>query len=148
MGQEGVSASGRQALVNGLSTWSGAFTASTDQGVLEGQATFIEHGGRIYQLIGYSAQANWPRYSAEVREALSSFDKLTDPQALAVQPMRLHIERVGQRIQTRMSLREFQQRKPSSISLEELSLINQIEPDAVLQPGQLIKRITGKRVQD
>jgi hypothetical protein len=43
-----------------------------------------------------------------------------------------------------MTLREFQQRNPSAISIEELALINQVEPDAVLQPGQLVKRVTAK----
>jgi hypothetical protein len=36
-----------------------------------------------------------------------------------------------------MTLREFQRNSPSVISIEELALINQVEPDTVLQPGQL-----------
>jgi predicted Zn-dependent protease len=139
--QDGVSSSEvHRAKVNGLSTWTGAFTARTAQGDLDGQATFIEYGGRIYQLIGYSAQTNWPRYSAQILQALSSFAELTDPQALSVKPMRLRIERVRQS----MTLREFQRRSPSAISIEELALINQVEPDTVLQPGQLVKRVTAE----
>jgi predicted Zn-dependent protease len=139
--QEGVSSSEvRRVKVNGLPARTGAFTASTAGGDLDGQATFVEYGGRFFQLIGYSGQANWPRYSADVLRALSSFSKLTDPQALAVQPMRLRIERVKQR----MTLREFQQGRPSAVSIEELALINQIEPDTFLQPGQLVKRVTAK----
>ena len=54
--------------------------------------------------------------------------------------MRLRIQRVKQR----MTLREFQQGNPSAVSIEELALINQIEPDTFLQPGQLVKRVTAK----
>jgi len=54
--------------------------------------------------------------------------------------MRLRIERLGQS----MTLREFQRRSPSAISIEELALINQVEPDTVLQPGQLVKRVTAE----
>jgi len=143
--QQGVSASEvRQVRVNALPARTGAFVARTAQGDLQGQATFIEYGGRIYQLVGYSAQVNWPRYSAEVQRALSSFDRLTDPQALSVEPMRLRIERVGER----MTLREFQRRNPSPIPLEELALINQVGPDTVLETGQLVKRVTGKSVHE
>ncbi len=107
--QQGVSTSGvSRAAVNGLPAWTGAFTASTDQGTLQGRASFIEHRGRIYQLIGYSTQANWSRYSAEVQRALSSFGELTDPKALSVQPMRLRIEQVAQG----MTLRELPAAQP------------------------------------
>jgi hypothetical protein len=37
---------------------------------------------------------------------------------------------------------------PSAITPEELALINQLEPGTVLQPGQLVKRVTGRRVQE
>ena len=78
-----------------------------------------------------------------MQNSLSSFNRLTDRQALSVQPMRLLIERVGQR----MTLREFNERNPSPIPIEELALINQVEPDAVLQRGQLVKRVTGERLE-
>ena len=54
--------------------------------------------------------------------------------------MRLRIERVRQS----MTLREIKRRSPSVISIEELALINQVEPDTVLQPGQLVKRVTAE----
>ena len=54
--------------------------------------------------------------------------------------MRLRIERVRQS----MTLREFQMHNPSTISIEELALINQVEPDTVLLPGQLVKRVTAE----
>jgi hypothetical protein len=43
-----------------------------------------------------------------------------------------------------MTLREIKRRSPSVISIEELALINQVEPDTVLQPGQLVKRVTAE----
>jgi len=142
--QEGIKTSGvSRAAVNGLPAWSGAFTAATEEGTLVGQAAFVEYGGRIYQLIGYSTQPKWSGYSAEVRKSLISFGELTDQQALSVQPMRLLIEPAAQR----MTLQELQQRNPSPIPLEELALINQVEPNASLQQGQLVKRVTGQPVQ-
>lgn len=145
LAQEGIETSRvSRAAINGLPAWSGAFTAATEQGNLVGQAAFVEYDGRIYQLIGYSTEAQWSAHSAGVRTSLFSFDELTNRQALSVEPMRLLIERAGQR----MTLREFQQRYPSPISIEELALINQVETDAVLQRGQLVKRVTGEPVQE
>ncbi len=140
--QQGIGSSGvRRVSINGLEAQTGSFMAQTDQGVLEGQATFIQYGGRIYQVIGYSLQANWPRYAPAVQDSTYSFDQLTDPQKLSVQPLRLQIERVGQS----MTLQEFYGRNPSPVSLEELALINQMQPDTPLQAGQLIKRVTGQK---
>lgn len=142
--QQGVTPQGvRQISVNGFPAETGTFTAQTDQGVLQGQATFLSYGGRVFQILGYSGQPNWSRYAGVVQDSLYSFNRLTDPQALSVQPMRLQVQEVSQR----MTLREFNDRNPSPIPIEELALINQAQPDTVLEAGQLIKRITGQRLE-
>ena len=142
--QEGVSAEGvRRTTINGFPAQAGGFRARTEQGVLQGQAAFLTYGERVFQILGYSAEASWPRYGGAVQDSLYSFNRLTDPQALAVQPMRMSIERVGRS----MTLQEFQAGSPSSVPLEELALINQMQPDTVLQAGQLVKRVTGERLE-
>jgi predicted Zn-dependent protease len=142
--QEGVSASRvRQVRVNGLPAWTGDFTVKNGEEALQGQATFISFDGRIYQLIGYSTRVNWPQHASGVDSALSSFAELTDRQALSVQPLRLRIEEVARPT----TLRELLRNGSSPVSLEELALINQMQPDDALQPGQLVKRVTGVRLQ-
>ena len=40
-----------------------------------------------------------------------------------------------------MTLREFAQRYPSSADLDALAIVNQAEPDTVLEKGRRVKRI-------
>lgn len=142
--QEGVTPQGvRRISVNGLPAEIGTFTAQTDQGILQGQAAFISYGDRVFQILGYSGQPNWPRYAGAVQDALYSFNRLTDPQALSVQPMRLQVQEVSRR----MTLEELNGLNPSAIPIEELALINRMQPDTVLEAGQLVKRITGRRLE-
>ncbi len=143
--QQGITSQGvRRISVNGFPAETGTFAAQTSQGVLQGQATFLAYGGKVFQIIGYSGQTDWSRYAGPVQDSLYSFNRLTDPQALAVQPMHLQIEKVGQS----MTLKEYNDRNPSSVPIAELALINQMKPDTVLQAGQLVKRVTGVRVGD
>jgi predicted Zn-dependent protease len=129
----------RRTTVNGLSAESGPFTARTEQGTLEGMTMFINYQGTVYQIIGYSAQNAWPNFAGQVERTMYSFDELTDPQYIRVQPMRLEIatlNRTG-------TLEEIHRRYDVSITVEEYARINQAELDTVYEPGDLVKVVTG-----
>ncbi len=125
--------------VNGLNTIQATFRAQTQEAAIQGMAAFISHDGAIFQVIGYSTLASFPNYEAALRQALRGFAPLTDPQALNVQPSRLRIVRGTES----MTLSQFQQRFPSSVSLDELAILNQVPGgNSLLSAGTLLKRIT------
>jgi predicted Zn-dependent protease len=139
-GQQGVQAgSVSQNDIHGFPALTGGFTAQTDQGALRGIATFIEYGGTTYQIIGFSTSAKFNSYGTIFQRSLDSFDRLTDPNVLAVQPMRLRLERAPRA----MTLAQFNTQYPSSVSLDEVALINGIAASSQLRSGQTVKRVLG-----
>src|SRR5205809_1268054 len=98
--------------VGGLSAVSAAFAAVTENGTLRGTALFVEHGGAVYRLVGYAAEARWPAVQTVAERALQSFARLTDPAALAVQPQRLDIVKLEQRT----TIEELARKRPSAVS--------------------------------
>jgi predicted Zn-dependent protease len=138
-GQQGIAAANvaRQS-INGLPAVTGNFQAQTQDGVLGGFAAFITHGNRTYQILGYTPAQALGRYDAVFRGAVGSFARLTDPQALAVQPNRITIVTTSQP----MTLAEFDQRFPSRIPIEELALINQLAgPASTIPANHRMKRV-------
>jgi predicted Zn-dependent protease len=72
-----------------------------------------------------------------MRSVHASFDRLTNAAALAVQPVRLRIERVQQA----MTLAQFHQQFPSAIGIEELAVLNGVGATEMLRVGQTVKRV-------
>jgi predicted Zn-dependent protease len=138
-GQQGLAASqvGRTT-INGMSAITGRFDAQTQQGTLSGVAAFISYDNRTYQILGYTATANLSRYDTAFRNAIGSFDRLTDATALNVRPDRIAVVRTT----SAMTLAEFNQRFPSRISIEELALINGLAGASTAIPANIrVKRI-------
>jgi len=129
-----------QGTIHGNRAVSGEFTAQSDQGgSVQGIATFIEYGSGTWQITAYSAAGRFASYSSIFQRSINSFDRLTDPSALAVQPMHIRVDKAPRA----MSLQQFNAQLPSSISLAELAMINGVEESAQLRSGQLIKRVIG-----
>jgi len=129
----------RASEVNGLRAVTGGFQASAGQTPVNGVAAFVEHGGRVFQLLGYTAAANWSRYGRSLSQAVSSFGPLRERWALDVEPRRLRVVPV----QSEMSVEEFGRRHPSSVPEAEVALINHLTPGETLKPGQLAKQVVG-----
>jgi len=128
-----------RATLNGLPTISGPFSATTANGVVRGVALFVDYNGAVYQLVGYGAEAGWAANQAAVVRALQSFQRLTDPAALAVQPQRIDIWTVPQRTTIASLLRQH----PSPRSADDLALINNVDAGAYFASGQMIKWVVG-----
>jgi predicted Zn-dependent protease len=119
---------------------SAEFTASDGQGgSVAGIAAFFEYGAATWRTLAYTVAAKYESWKPAFQKSINSFDRLTDPVALAVQPMRIRID-VASRA---MSLSQFNTQLPSSISLAELALINGVFESAQLRAGQSIKRVIG-----
>ncbi len=138
--QEGLSTERRETnSINGLTAVSAVFRAETEQGVLQGKATFIEYDGRTYQLLGYTSEQLWTKYDDVLINAMKSFRRLTDQNILRVQPMHLKVVTLTQTT----SLAQMAQQEDSPVSIETLAIINQIESNMTLRSGERVKTITG-----
>jgi len=136
--QEGLQAgSVSQDKIHGFPARTGEFSAQTEQGMVRGVAAFIEDGGTTYQIMGYTPADKFSTYGSVFRRSIASFDRLTDPNALAAQPMRLRLTRAP----STMTLEQFNTQYPSSVSLDEVALINGIAKTDQLRSGQAVKRV-------
>lgn len=137
--QEGLATTGvGERSINGLSAVLGRFQVQTANSQLGGIAAFIDHGEHTYRLLAFTPAQQFSSYEAVFEETIGSFERLTDPKALAAQPDRISIVRTSRA----MTLASFNSQFPSVIDIERLALINQLSgPDATIPAGSPVKRI-------
>lgn len=143
LAQEGVKAGdGSTSSINGNQAATSYFQAQTQQGVLEGIVSFISYGGKTYALMGYTGQGNLSTYDGEFRGAINSFDRLRNSAALEVKPATIELVKLPRE----MTLTQFNQEYPSTTTIEELAIINELEgPASVVPRGRTLKRVVGGR---
>ena len=125
--------------VNGLPAVLATFSTQTRQGVIEGIAMFVEHGGLTYALLGYAPSAKVGRYSAVVERTLESFAPVSDRALLTVVPKRIEVVRVSEDI----TAEEFTLQYPSTEDSDAVLDLNGLVPGESIPEGTLLKRITG-----
>lgn len=125
--------------INGLPAHANAFAVQTDQGVLQGLAAFVQHEGKVFQILGYTPSSRWPRYEPMITSSVGSFAPLTDRRFLDVPPRRLDLVTLPQP----MTIEEFARRYPSTVSVQTVAIINGVEPGQRLEAGRKLKRVVG-----
>jgi len=130
----------RAGSINGHPSTSGEFQYRTDSGTLEGIATFIDLDDRTYRILGYTESGGLAAYRSPFDATARSFDRLTDPAALGVEPMRLELVTV----QRETTLERMVSTRPVPISLEELAILNGIAVDDTIEPGRTLKWVVGE----
>lgn len=141
---QGVNAgSAQRVTVHGLSGIIVPFRAQSEQGNIAGTALFVEHGNAVFQVLGYAPEQRWDARQGAVDAAMQSFRPLTDPAAINVMPMRLDIVRA----ERGNSIESLARESGSAVPPQKLALLNQMEPGAPLQSGQLVKLVTGRAVE-
>ena len=125
--------------IGGMEAVAAEFQVQQQQGVLQGLAAFVEHGGRTYQLLGYSAANRWGRFDQAVSGSVDTFQRVRDASVLNVEPRRIDVVALPEA----MTLREFARRYPSTVDLTTLALINQVDADSRLDRGLRVKRVVG-----
>jgi predicted Zn-dependent protease len=131
--------------VNGLPGVVRTFgVTDTEAGDLQGVAGFVEHGGRVYQILGITRAQDWERYQEPLTAAVESFRPETDRALLDVQPKRLEIVTLP----AAMTLEEFSRRYPSTVDLDTLAVINQADPGTSFAAGDEVKRVVGGELPD
>lgn len=117
----------------------GQFTANTQQGTVVGAVTFVELGGKVYQLLGFASQGAFRGYADEIGRAMESFARVGPRELGRVEPWRVDVVRIGDS----MTLREFDRRYPSTVPIERVALLNNAEPDTRFPAGERVKRVVG-----
>lgn len=139
--QEGLQTQSPQSgNINGLQAVSGEFRANTEQGVLHGVATFIEYGGNVFQMLGYTTEQGWRNYANSLADAVRSFRELNDPSRINVQPQRVKVVK----LQNAATLSQIARQYNSAASPATLALINQTSNEnATFRAGDLVKVVVG-----
>jgi predicted Zn-dependent protease len=143
LSQQGVQAGNTSTQpVNGLPAASGYFQAQTEQGTIQGIVTFLSYNGNTYGLLGYAPSGKFSQYDQIVQQTIRSFGPLTNQAALSVQPAKLELVKLPRQ----MTLEEFNRQYPSTIPVEQLAIINEVESGATVIPqGRIVKRVVGGR---
>jgi predicted Zn-dependent protease len=94
----------------------------------------------VFRLLGYAPRERWPSNKAAAEHALASFQALTDPRALAVQPQRLDIVVLD----GRTTIEALTRSRATPVSADVLTLLNHVERSTPLESGRLIKWVAGQ----
>lgn len=138
--QQGVqSGQTLQANLGGLPARARVFGASTQQGELRGIVAFVEKDNRVYRIMGYTPSQRWNTYDNVIADSISTFERVTDRNALNVQPQRVDVVSIP----SSMTLEEFARRYPSSVDTATLAIINQADQNTRFPAGTEVKRVVG-----
>ncbi len=131
----------RTGRINGLqAAWTRFEVATGDNAEdLAGRALFVQHGGKVYRIVGYTPRSRWSGYTQTIEASMQTFAKETDSRVLNVQPARVRLVRV----EAPTTLSELYQRSGSSLSLDKIALLNDLQPDSRLSKGDLVKLVKG-----
>ena len=128
--------------INGLPATSSYFQAQTEQGVIEGIVSFVSYGGQTFGLMGYTPTGKLSTYDRVFQSAIRSFSELRDNSKINVQAARVEVVKVPRQ----MTLEQFNDQYPSSLPIEQVAIINELEgPQSVIPAGQMVKRVVGGR---
>jgi predicted Zn-dependent protease len=126
--------------VNGLPAVVSRFRAQSQNGIVEGFVAHLSHGGATYRLVGYAPSGRFAAREDTLERMVTSFARVTDRDALNVEPRRVEIVELPRA----MTLTEFARQYPSPIPAEELALINQVyEAGETIPAGTPLKRVVG-----
>ncbi len=124
--------------INGHSAYMGRYRQQAEGNVVDVLAAFISYGKNIYQLAGMAPASAYSSFASTLEGSIRGFRELTDAGILSVQPDRISIYRARQG-ETLRSL--WKSRSQSRITLEDLALLNRLDPDQVLSTGTPVKLV-------
>jgi len=127
--------------IGGYRAASYAFQAQEEQTAIQGLAAFVEYGGRVFQILGYTPQRGWSSYERAITQSIESFARETDSAVLNVQPQRVSLVQVNRPATLDALVHQY----PSTVSPQVISLINNLQGSGTLQAGGIFKRVVGGR---
>jgi predicted Zn-dependent protease len=125
--------------LNGLSARQREFAVvdSAGQTAAVGVAAFVEHGGRVFRLLGY--QREGAQWASAIRSSVGSFARLTDRARLDVQAMRLDVVRA----RGASAFSEEPAIRGASLDVARLALLNGVDLGTSLSRGAMMKTVIG-----
>lgn len=142
-GQEGVAGgSDWKTEFNGLTGVSRQFKAATQQGEIQGMVAFIELDEIVLKITGMTSPDLWSERKDAVLGSMASFGRLTDREALDVEPARLRVVMVGRA----RSLEEVASEYDATVPVEVLGRMNDLRPGDTVQPGTRLKLVVGGKL--
>jgi predicted Zn-dependent protease len=126
--------------IGGLPAVTVDFAASGAQGSIRGVVAFVEHGGRVFRLLGYAGASGFAGHEAVLRKTLGSFARETSSAVLSVEPWRIDVVTPRQTL----SVEAFARTYPGPGSADELALMNGIPEGGSYPAGVAAKRVVGK----
>jgi predicted Zn-dependent protease len=137
--QEGIQfIQGAPLRINGNDAYLGRYRLQEEAGTVEVLAAFISYGNNLYQLAGMAPTSAYSSFAPSLESAIRGFRSLTDTRILSVQPDRVRIYRARQG----ETLRGIVKGQASShMALEDLALLNRLEPDQALAAGTPVKLV-------
>jgi len=94
----------------------------------------------VYRLLGYAPSARWRARADDVARTIQSFDRLTDPALLRVQPQRVTVVTLSRA----MTIDEFAASYPGPVPIGELARLNNVDEGARFAAGERVKRVVGE----
>jgi predicted Zn-dependent protease len=116
---------------------SAAFAAQAQQGVVEGETTFLTVKGRMFQVVTAAGQGNLQTVDAIHRKVVASAKETTDPAILNIRAPQVKVVQLPRA----MTVEQFYSQFPSVLPLDQVLIINGLEPGAQLKQGDLIKQV-------
>jgi len=127
---------------NGLHAVSRQFSAPTAQTPVSGIARFVGLDGKVYSILGYGTETGWRTHRSPIGRSLESFQRLTDPKILAVQPWRIELVTLDQPL----TPQEFVSRYPGPATPSQVALVNRLGASGRVPAGPGAKRIVGEKL--
>jgi predicted Zn-dependent protease len=121
----------------GVPSVSAVFAAQTQQGVVEGETTFLTVKGHMYQVLTVAAQGNLQAVDAIHRKVIASAKETTDPAILNIRAPQVKVVQLPRA----MTVEQFYSQFPSVLPLDQVLIVNGLEPGAQLKQGDLVKQV-------
>lgn len=136
LSQEGIEpGAASAAAINGIPAASADFRATTQDGVLQGRVTFLQHRGLLLRFLGFGSSSVWPSRRGSVRASLDSFREVADAGVLEVQPARIRLITVPRA----MDLGTFLAQEGIPGRAEAVRLLNRLQGNPQLPAGRILK---------
>lgn len=122
--------------VNGHPAYTLEGTVTNETASLQIHSTFVQLDEHVFTFLGYGNATTFPSLESAVRSIPGSFQELTNPQILNIQPYRIAIT-PAERSATYREL--LPSRLPPGTDEQDWAIMNQVELDQRIERGQLIK---------
>jgi predicted Zn-dependent protease len=124
--------------IQGNGAFWGRYRIQGESGTVDVLAAFISYGKNLYQMTGMAPTEAYASFARTIETTLRGFRELTDPRVLSVRPDRIRIYRT-RKGETLRGIVKVQ--LPSRMTLEEIALLNRLDPDEALGANIPVKLI-------